>query len=474
MMKRLALLVIVSLCLQPVFTGLARSAPQGPFGVKELNFVFLHGAGGTPCDLQLLADSIMEQLPVRISRYERANPGIKVSTDSLSRCYPANVGIIDWANNISESINKHFADKRNLVLIGHSMGGKAALYAVRNNVGGLGDKVAFVVTINTPVRALEKYYITGGGSLYDYCRARWLLGDRGVCASVAYTDSSEDGIWVGQNKHWLAFVSGERAPLSRQFDVGGIDPFPRDMDDGALPISAQYSDGADVIYYGEYAHDDFKTSGEVALFIAGKILDYIFGGVMEYSVFARGGSFEHKADWWLGTDRWEDIIGDVLAFSGKVWHMNFSHIKGQEWEDIVGHYVYYDKKSRYEIKRVRSSVVFTSIKEVRWLWRDDLEDARLYLRTFAAPRNYIQIDWAIYQQGLLPPGMQRDRYEVEIATGTPLTNITNVFWASDDPRDLRLQVLSQAESPFQWFKARWRVYHKEARQRKVIDKIPVQ
>ena len=32
--------------------------------VKELNLVFLHGAGGTPCALQTLADSVPEQAQI--------------------------------------------------------------------------------------------------------------------------------------------------------------------------------------------------------------------------------------------------------------------------------------------------------------------------------------------------------------------------------------------------------------------------
>jgi hypothetical protein len=68
-------------------------------------------------------------------------------------------------------------------------------------------------------------------------------------------------------------------------------------------------------------------------------------------------------------------------------------------------------------------------------------------------------------------GTQRDHYEVEIVTGTPLTNIRQVSWLTADLRDLRLQIQSEAESPFRWFKAEWRVYFKESRQRKVIDEI---
>ena len=473
-MKRLILLIAIGMCVQAGFCSPAQAAPEDPVRVKELNFVFLHGAGGNVCALQLLADSIMEQIPAYILGYERANPGTKILVDTLKRCYPNNVDIDTWANNIADSIDKHFHDKKNLVLIGHSAGGKAALYAVAQNIGGLADKVALVVTINSPIKSLHKYYVTGGGSVLDYCRARWLLSDQGICNSVVYYDSSQDGSWVGGNKHWLAFISGESAPFSEQFDVGRVDALPRDMDDGIIPVSAQHSEGADVIYYGEYGHSDFTVLGEVAALIADQTLRYLFGIYIECSVFARGGAFEHNADWLLGTDYWEDVVGEVLASSGVLRHMNESYTKWQEWTDVVGEYPLEGERSSYRVIRLNSFPLLTSIKELRWLNTGNHEDCRLYLRTRAAPRNCVQVDWSIYQRGLLPVGSKRDRYEVEIATGMPLSNIRRVSWATDDPRDLRVQIWSEAESPFRWFKAEWRVYFKESCQRKIVDEIPGQ
>ena len=134
-MKRLAVLITIGLCLQLGFCAPAQSAPEEPVQVKELNFVFLHGAGGNSCSFQLLADTIKEQLPAHILDYEQANPGTKVQADTLLRCYPNDVDIQTWAQNIADNINKYFPNKKNLILIGHSMGGKAALYAVAQNIG---------------------------------------------------------------------------------------------------------------------------------------------------------------------------------------------------------------------------------------------------------------------------------------------------------------------------------------------------
>jgi hypothetical protein len=293
--------------------------------------------------------------------------------------------------------------------------------------------------------------------------------------SVATYDSSEDGKWVSQNRHWLAFISGENAPLSPQFDYGGVDPFPRDMDDGALPMSAQYSDGADVIYYGEYGHSDFHIIKEVADFMAGEILQYIFGGTVQCSVLARDGGFEHKAASLLGTDYWQDTIGEVLGESSFLWHWNPSYTKWQEWQDTVEYNppTYENElRSKFEVSREQSAPFFTSIKEVRWLSPDNPADCRLYLRTSAAPRNSIQVDYSIYVQGLLPEETKRDHYEIEIVAGTPMAEINQGSWLNDNTRDLRAGVSSRAERPFRWFEAKWRVYYQESRQRNVIDEIP--
>ncbi len=468
-MKKPALLIPIVLCFQLFFSSSVKAESPDPVQVKELNFVFLHGAGGHTGALQLLADTIMEQAEGYILDYSRTNPGTKITVNTLQRYYPNNVDIDTWANNIADSINKHFSNKKDLILIGHSMGGKAAIHAVAQNIGGLADKVKLVVTINSPIKSLGQYYFTGG---VGYWQARWLLPpDLGVINSTVYYDSSQEASWVGYNKHWLAFISSEGAPFSSQFDVAGVDALPRDMDDSITPISAQYSDWADVVNYGEYGHNDFSVSKEVAGFMADKILRYIFGGSIECSVLARGGAFERKANWLPVMSRWQDIVGEFPVMSGCIWHINESYTQWREWEDVVGECYPGDKRSSYRVSRVSHFPFLTSIEEVNWMSSDNLNDCRLYIKTRAAPRSRVEVEWSIYRQGLLPPETSRDRYEVEIATGTPLTSVMGVSWATDDSRDVRLQVYSEAQGPYRWFHAQWRVYSKETRQRKVIDEI---
>jgi len=470
-MKRLVWLVVIGLVVQLGIAGPLQAAPEEPTRIKQLNFVFLHGAGGTACSMQLLADTMLEQVEPYILAYEAANPDIDIQADILNRCYPSDVDMRTWANNIAASIGQHFSDKQNLILIGHSAGGKAALYAVANNVGGITEKVAMVVTINTPIKPLGNYYIIGGASVSGYCSARWLLADQGICDSISNYDSSEDGGWVAENKHWLAFVSSEVAPSSAQFDFGGVDAWPRNMDDSTIPISAQYADGADVVHYGAHGHSDFGESEAVAGYIAEQILNYIFGGTIECSVFVRSGTFEHKANWMLGTDYWEDILGSVLVDSGRLEHFNESYFWWDEWQDVVGECPEESLRSNYQVSAVNPFLFFTGLSDSHWFVSYDSGDCRLYIRSWAAPRNRVKVDWEVYRQGLLPDGVERDHYEVEIVTGTPLTSIKYVSWLTDDPRDLRLRVMSQAESPFRWFRAEWRVYAKEARERQIIGEL---
>jgi len=472
MMKRVLLPILSMLCVVAACPGPAQAATESAANVKELNFVFLNGLNSNSSALQLLEDSIIDQMPAYITNYEYDHPDVNILTDTSLRTYPNDVYIDTWSQNIADSINKRFAGKKNLVLIGHSMGGKAALYAVSHNKGNLADKVAMVVTINSPIKSLVNYYYAGGDTALDYWGAQKLISNRGALASLVNYDSSQDGQWVSSNKHWLAFVSSESSPLSSQFDVNGIDALPRDMDDEIVPISAQYADGADAVYYGEYGHGDFTELDDVAGYMADQILRYIFGGNIECSVFARGGAFEHKAGIFPGTDHWEDLVGGVLAGSGTLTHQNDSYFKWQEWKDLVGESSIGGQRSSYQTTQKNSSPILTGIKQSSWASAVDPQDGRISLTTRAAPRSSAQVDWRVYQQGLLPSGITRDHYEVELNTGSQFTSIGQVSWETNDQRDVRLRIWSQAESPFRWFKAQWRVYYKESRQRKIIDGLP--
>jgi pimeloyl-ACP methyl ester carboxylesterase len=261
-----------------------------PSQVKELNFVFLHGLGGNPCTFQLLTDKIEEMLPLYAASYQERNPGITIEMNVLARCYPGYLNIETWAENVAESIEKHFGDRDNLIIVGHSMGGKVALYAVAHDLGGLYGKTAAVVTINSPVKNLDRYYVPGGGPMEDYCRTTMLGSDEGACTSLAYYDSSSDGLLISRTRHWIAFASSEDAPLSTKYDRSGVDVWPRNIDDGVVPLPAQFAEGADVIYYGDHGHSDFGEDDTAASKIANNLFRAIFGDPIECSVLAVRGT----------------------------------------------------------------------------------------------------------------------------------------------------------------------------------------
>jgi pimeloyl-ACP methyl ester carboxylesterase len=471
-MRGLELLLVTVLCLSFAIGQSPVRVSGDTTLVKELNLVFLHGMGGTPCSPQLLSDWIAKRLPPYIYVYEQSHPGIKIEVNTLLRCYPAYLDIDSWANNIVTSINENFGGRDNLILIGHSMGGKTALYAVAKNIGGLTDKVAAVVTINSPVKALSSYYAPGGGPVLNYCRTGLLGSDEGVCSSVTNYDSSADGKWVSENKHWLAFISAENAPLSTQFDRSGVDAWPRDMDDGIVPISAQYADGADVVYYGEQPHSALGNSDTAAEFMADQIVRYIFGLPIDCCVFSNSGTFRHEADWLLGTDHWDETFGEEVAISGVIRHHNDSFTQFKTWEDTVGAIIPGAQRSSSILKQL-SFPLLTSVKEVHWVVPGEPEDCRLYLRVGAAPRTTVEVEWTIYKALLLPEDEKRAYYEVNITDGTLLVGVTQIDWSSRDTRDLRLRIQSEAQSPFRWFAAEWKVFHLESRTTNIISGLVV-
>ena len=205
-----------------------------------------------------------------------------------------------------------------------------------------------------------------------------------MLSSIAFYDSTQDGRWVATNKHWLALVSAESSPSSEQFNFGGIDPLPRDVDDTIVPISAQYSDGADVVYYGEHAHSDFEDSEKLSGEMADQIMRYIFGKRIDVSEPARMGTFDHEAGWMPVVEKWEDLCGAVMVSSGNITHKNESYFQIQEWEDVVGEGAGTDNRQSYRLYR-NSLPVLTGILDSNWQTSDIL-DCRIKLKTRAAPR----------------------------------------------------------------------------------------
>jgi pimeloyl-ACP methyl ester carboxylesterase len=470
-MKLAAFITALALVVILAVPAMAQTAAGTAIEEKELNLVFMHGAGGSTGSMQLLSDMVLDRIPVYVAEWETAHPGFKLRISTLNRDYPNDADIDKWANNVARDIGK-YSHKKNLVLIGHSMGGKTALYMTAHNVGEISDNVLAVVTINSPIRAFNRYYFVGG---VNYWQAVWALPQdngtlsSGVLSSIASYDSVSDGKVVGTDNHWLAFISGESSPSSPQFDVSGIDPLPRDMDDEIVPISAQYADGADVIYYGEHAHGDFTHSDELSGQLADQILRYIFDKRIDVSLPAKNGTFQHEAGWMPVVENFEDQVGSTTVNNGQIVHKNDSSVWFQDWQDVVGIDASTGNRDNYTL-RLASWPVLTGIVESGWQG-DNPEGSWIYVKTRAAPGMTVKVDWSVSMNALLAKGFPRDHYEVEIASGTPFTAVDRVTWVSENTRDQRLKLESHAEGPFRFFNARWRTYVKIPRIRNIIGQM---
>jgi hypothetical protein len=180
---------------------------------------------------------------------------------------------------------------------------------------------------------------------------------------------------------------------------------------------------------------------------------------------------EHQAGWLPVIDRWKEVVGEVPVDSGTIRHTNESFTEWEEWADVVGEINPNFTQSSFQVLKARSLPFLTGITLSSWLSPLDPTDCRLYIKTRAAPRNTVTVQWIIKQKGLLLPEQLRDHYEIEISTGTPFTAISNVSWATADLRDLRLTVSSQAEGPFRWFQAGWQVFRQVPRSVGIINEM---
>jgi hypothetical protein len=235
---------------------------------------------------------------------------------------------------------------------------------------------------------------------------------------------------------------------------------------------AQFSEGADVVYYGEHQHSDVGAKDTTSLFLANNILFYIFGYEMEFSIPARTGTIKHEADWLLGTDQWSDIVGGIVTANGTITHKNSAFYKWEQWEDIVGKYESGDERS-YSHVHLDSVPLITSITEATWVNSSNTSDCRLRVTTSTAPLSTVRVDWTVFSAGMLPEETPRSFYDIEIIKGTPLASIVDVGWWKDDPLNPVIWIRSKAQSPFRWFEARWTTYQKEYRTVSVINDIPV-
>jgi hypothetical protein len=173
----------------------------------------------------------------------------------------------------------------------------------------------------------------------------------------------------------------------------------------------------------------------------------------------------------MGTDYWSDIVGGVPMESGTITHRNGSLFTWQSWEDVIGEGDYADKRAYTHISLTTLPLV-SRISRAEWYDPVNTGDFRLSVKTGTAPLATVNVEWTIFGKGYFELGRDRTFYDIEITAGTPLASIRQVSWLSaDDPLDPVMWVYSEAQSPFRWFRAEWKIYQKETRYITLIDDI---
>ena len=278
--------------LQACWRVLLAGASAAEAVTVELNILYVHGVDnctssrlGAHDSLADLAAAVDAALPARIATYQAAHPGVTLVTHSAranlytaapSGFHPSDstdpllmddwevgdpgcsatrqgdpcTSAFEWRYRLAGEINRLFpAPARNIILVGHSSGARAAMEVASNTgpdgVGtydwGVRDRIAGVVTVHGMIDAIgtSKYNFVGTTSFETGCKnGEALLGfgdscapGNGWCEYAGRVDGSGAADWVAQNKRALMLTSwGSCSPSAWT-----------GQSDGSLPYDAQAS-----------------------------------------------------------------------------------------------------------------------------------------------------------------------------------------------------------------------------------------
>ncbi len=262
----------------------------------NIHVLFLHGMPETPNVLMPLKD-VMSDL---FSSYD-------IDFDYWYPHLPDSESVDTWAGNVAEEISD-WNPSGNIVIVGVSMGGKVAVHLTADESFGVQDRIDSVITINSPLTSFDRYC----NAFFGYQYPSFLLPFMGTTVmnyskpdgfiDVITVDSSSEAAWIASEKELLNFISGEPFPADPLFDAGFGDMFPRVLDDGTVPLPAQYINQGTVVYYGVKQHEsvfrDLEEGGARDI-IAETIVNFLRGdSIMQSSkidfgsvVFNRSGPF---------------------------------------------------------------------------------------------------------------------------------------------------------------------------------------
>ena len=241
---------------------------------KTVHILFLHGMPETPNVLMPLKGKIEELFAEKETLLDYWYPHL-----------PDSESVDTWAGNVADEITE-WNPADDIVIVGLSMGGKVAVHLTANERYGVQDRIDSVITINSPLKSFNQFY----NAFFGYSYPTFLLPFMGTAVmnystpngfiDVITFDSSSEANWIASEKSLLTFVSGEQSPADTQFDGGFGDMFPRVIDDGTVPMPAQYTSKTTTVYYGIKEHEavfrDLSINGACDT-IAYTIVDFLCG-----------------------------------------------------------------------------------------------------------------------------------------------------------------------------------------------------
>lgn len=253
---------------------------------RTIHVLFLHGMPETPGVLMPLKERLEEL-------FEKQN----IVFDFCYPHLPDTASVADWSENVAEEINQ-WNPSGKIVVIGISMGGKVAIHLTAQEQFGVQNQIDSVITINSPIRSLNHFF----NSFFGYYYPSFILPFMGTAVmnyskpdgfiDVIQFDSSSEAKWIASEKNLLTFISGEQNPNDELFDGELGDMFPRAMDDGVVPMNAQYIHDGSIVYYGIKPHEavlkDLSSQGACDK-IASTVFDFLMGKVIMASYECNNG-----------------------------------------------------------------------------------------------------------------------------------------------------------------------------------------
>ncbi|MFN2426235.1 MAG: hypothetical protein ABR587_07290 [Candidatus Binatia bacterium] len=240
--------------------------------------------------------------PILMDDWEVGDPGCSTTRqgDPCTTAY-------EWRYRLAKEINRLYpSPKKNIVLIGHSTGGRTAL-EVAANVGptgavnthdwGVQSRIAGVVTLHGMVDSLgtSKYDVAGPLSFETTCKngdaaAGW--GDscsqgNGWCEYAGRVSGFAAGDWVAKSKRSMNLISW--ASCSPSLFAGRTDgPLPYDAQGSPWAVGLDMTPNTAGAYraahgtkYGSFCHSDITSTGSTNHAAArdsarNRILDFLF------------------------------------------------------------------------------------------------------------------------------------------------------------------------------------------------------